>query len=49
MVKTIFSIEFDNTAVEAVKSAGICLATAVASAMTKDPVCLWALVLLFLM
>lgn len=48
MEKTIFSIEFDDTAVEAIKSSGICFAVAVASAITKDPVCLWALFLLFL-
>lgn len=47
MEDNVLSIEFDDKAVEALKSVGICLATAIASAATKDPACLWALVILF--
>lgn len=47
MKDDVLSIEFDDKAVEALKSVGVCLAAAIASAATKDPVCLWALVLLF--
>ena len=47
MEDNILSIEFDDKAVEALKSIGICLAAAIASAASKDPVCLWALALLF--
>lgn len=45
--RSIMKIELGREASEAVKVFGICLATAIASAATKDPACLWALILVF--
>ena len=40
-------IELGREVAEALKVFGICLATAIASAATKDSACLWALILVF--